>query len=162
MAIKNLCKVYFLALVVIISLCSCEKMKTQDLNKNIEEAKTELGKKNLSKTIELAIQIKKTYPNNPEASYLEAQAYSMSGDLDEALNQLEDALENGFKNFEDLKKNKNLDSLRKLPLFEVVVKKYSPEFSSDEGESLGDVSIKNENGKQIIRAGDVTISLPSD
>ena len=75
---------------------------------------------------------------------------------------LEDALQDGFKDFDDLKTNKNLKELRNVPVFEVVVKKYNPDFSLYSDLSAGDVSIKEGNGKQVIKAGDVSITLPND
>lgn len=150
-------------LLIAISLAGCDKPKTEKpVSEQINEATTELNNKNLTRTIDITVHIKQVDPKNFQASYISAQAHSLSGDVEKALKDLEDALQDGFKDFDDLKTNKNLKELRNVPVFEVVVKKYNPDFSLYSDLSAGDVSIKEGNGKQVIKAGDVSITLPND
>ena len=150
-------------LLVTLLVVGCDKLKTEKpINEQLNDANTELNNKNLSKTIDITVHIKEIDPKNFQASYISAQAHSMSGDVEKSLKDLEDALQDGFKDFNDLKTNKNLKELRDVPVFEVIVKKYNPDFSLYSDISAGDVSIKDGNGKQVIKAGDVSITLPND
>lgn len=156
-------KVKFVFVLLILFLSACDKAKQEKpIDEQIRQANVELDKKNLSKTIEMTVHIKEIDPKNYQASYISAQAYSLSGDVEKSMKELEDALEEGFKNFDDLKKNKNLKELRSSPVFEVVVKKYEPTFSIYSEVDAGDASIKHIDGKQVIKAGDVSITIPDD
>lgn len=158
-------------------LFGCEKGNDKSVEKqepvvSVEEqlksAKVELEKKNYEKTVEITIKITQSDPKNSEAYYLQSQAKSLSGDIKEALRLLEEAIKNGFKDFKSLAENKNLDPLKSTPEFEGIIQRHDPSASAKtsitekEITAGDDVSIKDSGGKRVIKAGDVSITVPND
>ncbi len=132
----------------------------------LKQARTELDNKNYGKSVEITVKIIGEDPKNYQAYYVEAQAQTLAGAKEEALKALDQAMENGFKDFKELADNKNFESIRDSKGFHALLKKYDPDYSSvsikgDDIEVDDEVSIKNVNGKQVIKAGDVSISLPN-
>lgn len=158
---------------VTVAVTGCDKhsaekqteTKAESVDEQLKTAKVELEKKNYGKTIEITVKIIQSDPKNVEARYLESQAQAMAGSVSEALGSIEKALENGFKDFKGLMENKNLDPLKAMPEFEVLMQRFNPDAAakasiSDKEVTAGDTSIKEEKGEQVIKAGDVEIRIP--
>lgn len=132
----------------------------------LNQAKLELDHKNYGKSVEITVKITGEDPKNYQAYYVEAQAQTMAGAKKEALKALDQAMKNGFKDFKELAGNQNFETLRDSKEYHELLKKYDPDYSSvsikdDDIQVDGDVSIKNVNGRQVIKAGDVSVSLPN-
>lgn len=159
-----------LSLVTALAVTGCdstssENPKAPSVEEQLNTAKVELENKNYGKTIEITVKITQSDPKNVEAYYLESQAQALAGSLEEAIRSLENALENGFRDFEGLIKNKNLDALKSTPEFELLMQRFNPDAAADAAISsnkvtAGDTSITEENGQQVIKAGDVEIRIP--
>lgn len=155
----------------IVLLTACEKLDlaTKSLTEpksvatQVSEAKSELDKKNTGNAIEIIIKIHGIDPKNSESYYLESQAESLKGNADLAVKSLEKSLILGFKDFKDIEINSNLDAIRNTEPFSAVIEKYQTQAevstSSTDISAGGDVSIKESKGKQVIKAGDVSISI---
>jgi len=145
---------------------SADKNNPSMVEAQLKEAKTELDNNNYGKTVEISIKISEEEPKNFKANYLHSQASVMAGNVTEALDQLEQAFKSGFKDFDDLENNKNLNAIKENPKYKLILQKYDPNFSSisiTETEVNADgASIKNLDGKQVVKAGDVSVSLPND
>jgi hypothetical protein len=143
-----------------------DKADSSMVDSQLEMAKRELDDKNYGKTVEITIKISEAHPKNFKANYLHAQAAGMTGNVKDALDQLEQALRSGFKDFDELKKNKNLDAIKTNPKYKLILQKYDPNFSNVSIEETeiddNEVSIKNIDGKQVVKAGDVSVTLPND
>ncbi len=167
---KDLKLSQLLLVVSLVILVACdknhvEKDKIIDPKKStldISQAKIELEKMNIGNAVEIITKVHKSDPSNSEAYYIESQANTLKGALDEAIASLEKALVLGYKNFEDIKVNKNLDALRSKPQFITLMNKYDKISDATVSETeikAGDVSIEEVDGKQVIKAGDVTVKL---
>jgi len=162
-----------LMFVATVAVTGCDKpstekqveTKVESVDEQLKTAKIELEKKNYGKTIEITVKITQSDPKNVEAHYLESQAQALVGSISQGLESLEKALENGFKDFKGLMENKNLDPLKPTPEFEVLMQRFNPDAVakasiSDTEVTAGDTSITEENGEQVIKAGDIEIRIP--
>lgn len=167
---KNLKLIQAILAMSLVALVACDKIQqekdkltgSQESALDVSQAKIELEKKNIGNAVEIIIKIHKNDPSNSEAYYVESQANTLKGALEEAIASLEKALVLGYKNFDDIKANKNLEALRSNPQFIILMNKYDKTSESVVSETeiqAGDVSIKEVGGKQVIKAGDVTLSL---
>lgn len=156
--------------VSVVTLVACdknlsEKNQSTELKESVvdvSQAKIELAKKNIGNAVEIIIKVHKSDPSNSEAYYVESQANTLKGALDEAVASLEKALVLGYKDFEDIKVNKNLEALRSKPQFITLMNKYDKTSDAIVPETeikAGDVSIKEVDGKRVVKAGDVTVNL---
>ena len=162
---------YLLAILIALSLTACDedynpfKKKELTVEEQLDQAKTELDHKNYGKSVEITVKITGEDPKNYQAYYVESQAQTLIGAQKEAIDALSKAMENGFNDFKALGDNKNFDKIRFSKEYRALLKKYDPDYSavSIKGDDIdvdGEVSIKNVDGKQVIKAGDVSISLP--
>jgi hypothetical protein len=154
-----------------IAVSGCDKSptekKVESVDEQLKSAKIELERKNYGKTIEITIKITQSDPKNVEAYYLESQAQALAGSIKEAMKSLEAAIKNGFKDFKGLMENKNFDAIKQAPEFELLMQRYNPDAAAkasitDKEVKAGDTSIKEENGQQVIKAGDIEIKIPKD
>lgn len=164
-------KIGAVLLFVSIAVTGCDKFSTEKKVETVDDqmktAKVEFDNRNFGKTVEITIKVTQSDPKNTDAYYLESQAQSVMGDVKSALKSLEDALKNGFKDFKGIMDNKNLDTLKQTPDFQALIQRYDPnsvaKASITEKEvKAGDTSIKEEDGQQVIKAGDLEIKLPKD
>ena len=162
---------YLFAILIALSLTACDedfnpfKKKDPTVEEQLDQAKTELDHKNYGKSVEITVKITGEDPKNYQAYYVESQAQTLIGAQKEAIDALSKAMENGFNDFKALGDNKNFDKIRFSKEYRALLKKYDPDYSavSIKGDDIdvdGEVSIKNVDGKQVIKAGDVSISLP--
>lgn len=163
---------FLVMLVLAVLLTGCDDFKNpfkKDepvAEEQLKQARAELDNKNYGKSVEITVKITGEDPKNYQAYYVEAQAQTMAGAKKEALKALDQAMGNGFKDFKDLADNKNFESIRDSKELHALLKKYDPDYSpvsikGDDIEVGDEVSIKNVNGKQVIKAGDVSVSLPN-
>lgn len=163
---------YLFAILIALSLTACDedfnpfKKKEPTVEEQLDQAKTELEHKNYGKSVEITVKITGEDPKNYQAYYVESQAQTLIGAQKKAIEALTQAMENGFKDFKALEDNKNFDKIRDSKAYRALLKKYDPDYSavSIKGDDIdvdGEVSIKNVDGKQVIKAGDVSISLPN-
>ena len=154
-----------------IAIAGCDKFstdkKTETVDEQMKKAKTEFDNKNYGKTVEITIKVTQSDPKYADAFYLESQAQSQTGDIKNALNSLEEALKNGFKDFKGIMENKNLDAMKQTPDFQAIIQRYDPNAAakasvSDKEVKAGDASIKEVDGQQIIKAGNIEIRVPKD
>ena len=69
--------------------------------------------------------------DSPAQRYNVACVYALAGYSDEAMSHLEAALENGFRNFHHIAWDADLDSLRALPEFSALIKRYEEKTKED-------------------------------
>jgi hypothetical protein len=162
-------KIVLFLFLTVIAVSGCDKLSTEKKAESIDDqmkmAKIEFDNKNFGKTVEITIKITQTDPKNADAYYLESQAQSIMGDVKSALNSLEDAFKNGFKDFSGVMTNSNLDAVKQTPEFQVLIQRYDPSAAakasiSDKEIKAGDTSITEVDGQQVIKAGDIEIKLP--
>ena len=165
---KKILTIIVLATLVI---SGCDKFSTEKkvetVDEQIKSAKTELDNKNYGRVVEIIVKVTQTNPKSTDAFYLESQAQSQMGDVKNALKSLEDALKNGFKDFNGINENKNLDAVKQTADFQVLIQRYDSNAAaktsiSDKETKAGDASIKEVDGQQVIKAGDIEIKLPKD
>lgn len=159
---------FLIMLFISFFLTSCDDLKKDEsvAEDQLKQAKTELDNKNYGKSGEISVKITGEDPKNYQAYYIEAQAQTMAGAKKEAIKALDQAMGNGFKDFKELADNKNFEGIKDSKEYDALLKKYDPDYSllSIKGDDVvvdDEVSIKNVNGKQVIKAGDVSISLPN-
>jgi len=141
------------------------KLTAEQIQKLLTEALAELDKKNFGRSIEITVRITKSDSGNVEAYVVESQAASMAGDAKAAIDALEQAFQNGFKDIERVTKERRFDPIRSLPEFQEMLRRRGFTSSATVGEkevSAGNVSIKEEAGTQVIKAGDITLRVPKN
>lgn len=146
-------------------LTSESPLTSEQIKQLLGEALSELDKKNYGRSVELTIRVTKADPGNTESYVIESQAKSMSGDVQSAVDSLEKAFKNGLKDIDRLMKEQRLDPVRATPGFQELLSKYgftSPATVTATEVKAGNVSIKEENGEQVIKAGDVVVRMPKD
>lgn len=133
------------------------------LSQQLKEAGEELHKKNYGRTVEITTRIIEANPGNSEARYLQAEAQCLMGEIEHALKSLEGALAAGFTDFNRIMNDDTLSALRQAPEFPPLIQRYqSNSTGARENIRAGNVSINEENGQQVIRAGDVVLRVPKD
>ena len=147
------------------SSASSGKLSSDQIQKLLSEALAELDKKNFGKSIEITVRITKSDSGNVEAYLIESQAKSMSGDAKAALDSLEQAFKNGLKDMERINKEQRFDPIRLTPEFQELLRRHGFSSAAKVGVkeiTAGNVSIKDEAGSQVIKAGDITLRVPKD
>jgi hypothetical protein len=159
-------KVYSTLLLALLVLAGCNKAAPSP-QEQMRDASAALEGKNFGRAAELTAAITTAEPGNTQAHYVRAQALAMFGDLDAATRSLEAAFLSGFKDFNAIDANPNLTPLRGTPQLEALLQKYDPRAAakptiSDTEIKAGDTRIKEVNGQQVIKAGDIELTLPKD
>lgn len=157
------------------SLAGCEL----DFLKNAESYKTDarqsIAAKNYTEAANLAQKLTEKAPADYEGFFLLAQAKAQVGDKNAALAALEQAIKKGLKDDEQIDKNVNLDPIKTMTAYkDLMVASFpsrkaalEPQVSATASavmsgsESSSNVSIHQVDGKQVVRAGDVVIEMPS-
>lgn len=141
------------------------QISTEELQKLVKQASEELDRKNFNKAINISIQITKSDPEFTEAYLIDAQASSMLGNFANAINALQQAFQHGFVNVDFLEKEPRLVGVRATQEYKNLLSKNgfsSPVEIKDKEINAGDVSIKEDENSQTIKAGDITIKIPKD
>jgi len=157
------------------SLAGCDL----DFLKSAESFKTEARQsivaKNYSEAAALSQKLTEKAPADYEGYFLLAQAKAQVGDKNAALAALEQAIKNGLKDDEQIDKNVNLDPIKTMTAYkDLMVASFPSRKAAQESavsasttavisdsESSSSVSIHQVDGKQVVRAGDVVIEMPS-
>jgi hypothetical protein len=141
------------------------KLTSEQVQALLGEALAELDKKNFGRSIEIVLRVIKSDSGNGEAYFIESQANSMAGDVKAAVAALEQAFKNGLKDIERVFKEPRFDPIRSNPEFDEMLRRngFSTAAKISEQEiRAGNVSIKEEAGTQVIKAGDITLRVPKD
>lgn len=77
-----------------------------------------------NKALEDLKKAKELKPDSPSICYNLACLYSLTGDVDFGLDELDAALANGFNDYDSLRRDSDLNRLRKHPEFTKVLEKY--------------------------------------
>jgi tetratricopeptide (TPR) repeat protein len=83
----------------------------------MQQKKFNKAQEDLKKAVELA-------PKSPAVHYNLASLYSLKGDVDLALDAIDSALASGFTDYDALRKDPDLDNVRKSPEFRKVLEKH--------------------------------------
>jgi len=147
-----------------------------DFLKNAEEIKTQakqaLDAKNYSEAASRAQKLTEVSPANYEGYFLLAQAKAQVGDKNAALIALEGAIKAGLKDDAQIDENVNLEPIKSMTAY---VDLMSTSFPSRiavvtstgstarvvAGQGKSGVSLQEVNGMQVVRAGDITIEIPT-
>jgi len=145
-----------------LTACDLDFMKSADSLK--ADARKSMEIKNFSEAASIAQRITEKAPADYEGFFLLAQAKAQAGDKNAAIVALEQAIKSGLKDDEQIDKNNNLDPIKSMVAYSDLM---SASFPSRRGVSGvastdGPVSIRETNGKQVIRAGDIVIEVPAD
>ena len=172
---SSLFSLAFVAAFLTASLAGCEV----DFLKNAESYKTDarqsIAAKNYSEAATLAQKLTEKAPADYEGYFLLAQAKAQVGDKNAALAALEQSIKKGLKDDEQIDKNVNLDPIKTMTAYkDLMVASFPSRKAALEplvsatasatisgSESSSSVSIHQVDGKQVVRAGDVVIEMPS-
>lgn len=154
-----------LALVLSLSVfvSACDFFKGADQLRT--DANAALAARNFSVAAELAQQWTKKASEQYEPFFVLAQAQAQAGDKNAALVALEQAIRKGLKDDVQIESNSNLDPIRSMVAYGDLMKTQFPGRAAQQQNSAsqdpGNVSITEKDGKQVLRAGDVVIEVPS-
>ena len=151
---------------IAVGACSLDDIKSVESLKT--EAKQALAAKNFSIGASLAQTLSQKAPADREAHFLLAQAKAQVGDRNAALVALEQAINAGFKDDKQIDKDPLLEPIRGMSAYADLMNSSFPSRAqarneSDTSDKADDssVSIREIDGKQVLRAGDVVVEVPS-
>lgn len=150
-----------------IFLCCGLALSACDLFSNAEKLKADtnaaLAARNFSSAAQSAEQWTQKAPKQYEAYFALAQAKAQAGDKNAALVALEQAIKKGLKDDVQIESNNNLDPIKSMVAYQDLMKTSFPgrEAQKTESQDTGTVSITEEGGKQVLRAGDIVLQVPS-
>lgn len=150
-------------LVVSLQGCDFDYFKSaSDLKSEVNQA---LIAKNFSEAAKLAKRWIEKAPTDYEGHFSLAQASAQTGDKNAALVALEQAIKLGLKDDEQISKCANLEPIKSMTAYKDLMSASFPgRASSDAPQSHSSdvgVSIQTGDGKQVVRAGDVVIEIPT-
>lgn len=129
------------------------------------DASAALAARNFSVAAQLAQDWTTKASEHYEPYFVLAQAQAQAGDKNAALVALEQAIRKGLKDDVQINSNANLDPIKSMVAYGDLMKAQFPGRGAQEGPSAlqdsGNVSITEKDGKQVLRAGDVVIEVPS-
>lgn len=178
MTTKNSAKHHFscaLIAAIFAAIAGCD----MDFLKNTDSLKTDVRKsieaKNYSEAAALALKLTEKAAADYEGYFLMAQAKAQVGDKNAAITALEQAIKKGLKDDEQIDKNVNLDPIKTMTAYKDLMASSFPSRKAtldpivsatasavvSGSESSSSVSIHQVDGKQVVRAGDVVIEMPS-
>lgn len=131
----------------------------------IIDAKAEIEKNNFGRAIDITHRVSKFESNNTDAYVVRSQAMAMLGNNGDALGALEAAFEHGLRDLTVIEQQPRLIALRETPQYQLLLQRFglhSTAVISKTEIKAGNVSIKEEGGSQVIKAGDISITLPKD
>lgn len=155
-------------LALLLAGCDTGFFPTADSLKS--SAKQALEAKNFSDAATSAQKYIDKIPNDYEGFFFLAQAKAQTGDKNAALVALEQAIKKGLKDDDQISKNVNLEAIKNMVAYKDLMKSSFPGRIDDDpagnsasvtSKSSASVSITESGGKQIVRAGDVVIEVPT-
>ncbi len=141
------------------------RLSAEQVPNLIIDAGAEIEKNNFGRAIDITNRISKFDAKNFDAYILRAQAMAMLGNKVEALAALEKAFEHGLKDLTPIENKPRLSQLRESTEYQLLIGKYGIHSSAVIATTeikAGNVSIKEEGGVQVIKAGDISITVPKD
>lgn len=161
------------ALLATVAGCDMDFLKSADSFKT--DARHSIEAKNYSEAASLALKLTEKAPTDYEGYFLMAQAKAQVGDKNAAVTALEQAIKRGLKDDEQIDKNVNLDPIKTMTAYKDLMASSFPSRKAtldpivsatanavvSGSESSSSVSIHQVDGKQVVRAGDVVIEMPS-
>ncbi|WNO03387.1 hypothetical protein [Rhodoferax mekongensis] len=150
--------------------CSSILMACSIASDPIEGAGKALGAKNFSEAYSLAQTATQKAEKDYRGYFLLSQAAAQLGKKNEGLVALEKAIDAGLKDDQEIASNANLAPLRDMSAYTTLMKTKFPDRNAEPtvgsvlepaapAEAQSGVSITEENGKQVVRAGGVVISV---
>jgi hypothetical protein len=131
----------------------------------LNEARSEIEKSNFGRAIDITQTITRSDADNHEAYFLRSVANAAIGNMKEALAAIDESMRRGLKDITRISEEHKLSLLRTTPEYHDLIKKYgygsSSEITSTEIKA-GNVSIKEESGRSVIKAGDISIVVPKN
>ncbi len=150
-------------------LCCGLALSACDLFANPEKLKADtsaaLTARNFSSAAQSAEQWTQKAPEQYEAYFALAQAKAQAGDKNAALVALEKAIKKGLKDDVQIESNTNLDPIKSMVAYQDLMKTNFPGRAAKKAQAPDQdnatVSITEEDGKQVLRAGDVVLQVPA-
>ncbi len=144
-------------------LCACHFFKGAEQLRT--DANAALAARNFSVAAQLAQEWTTKASEQYEPYFVLAQAQAQAGDKNAALVALEQAIRKGLKDDVQIDSNANLDPIKSMVAYGDLMKAQFPGRTPPQQDSAapepGNVSITEKDGKQVLRAGDVVIEVPS-
>lgn len=128
------------------------------------ETSAALAAKNYSVAAQAAQEWAEMTPNSYEPFFALAQAQAQAGDRNASIMALEQALNKGLRDDEQVETNANLQPIKSMVAYLDLMNTHFPGRSIErlkEPPVSSNVSITEKDGKQVLRAGDVVIEVPS-
>jgi tetratricopeptide (TPR) repeat protein len=154
---------------VALTLTACDASVFANADKLKVEARQTLEAKNFSDAGKAAQKLIDKAPDDYEGYYLLAQAKAQTGDKNAAIVALEQAIKKGLKDDAQIDKNSNLDPIKPMVAYGDLMKASFPgrnvpaaEAAVTASNGSASVSITESGSKQVLRAGNVVIEVPSD
>ncbi len=141
-----------------ISAChDASKDGTPATGADIGQVKSALDQKNFGEAATLADQLTSANPKSADAWLVAADAKSAAGDRLAALAALEQALKNGLRDTARLDADTYLDTLRSSSEYQGLMARFG---LAKPVAQAGDTSITATPAGTVVRAGDVSVTLP--
>ncbi|KIG01682.1 hypothetical protein [Caballeronia concitans] len=152
-----------LALALGVSACKdsekSQSTREGDVPVTVATVRTELEHKNFGQAASLADKLTASNPNDVDAWMIAADARSAVGNRIDALAALESAMNHGMRDITRLDADSYLDPLRSSSEYEALLMRFG---LMRPLAKAGDTSIVETSTGTVVRAGDVSVSLPND
>lgn len=125
------------------------------------EARHSVEIKNFTEAAATAQKLTEKEPADYEGYFLLAQAKAQVGDKNAALVALEQSIKKGLKDDQQIEKTANLDPIKSMSAYTDLMNSSFPSRKpAQEKPDSTDVSIREADGKQVVRAGDLVVEVP--
>ncbi|MFM0140637.1 hypothetical protein [Caballeronia grimmiae] len=152
-----------LAITLGVSACkdSGKSMSTSqgDVPVTVTTVRTALDQKNFGQAASLADTLTVSEPNNVDVWMVAADARSAAGNRISALAALESAMNHGMRDITRLNADLYLEPLRSSSEYEALLARFG---LAQPIAKAGDTSIVETSTGTVVRAGDLSVSLPND
>jgi len=157
---------------VIACIAGCDRSFMKSAENLKSEARQAIEAKNFSDAASIAQKLTEKAPNDYEGYFILAQAKAQVGDKNAALIALEQAIKKGLKDDPQIERNVNLDPLKSMTAYSDLINTSFPSHKAAQDKtaasaveassySSASVSIHETDGKQVVRAGDVVVEVPT-
>lgn len=126
---------------------------------SINDVRNALNQKNFGQAVELANQLVTTSATNSEAWIVNAEANAAAGNRLAALTAIDNALSHGLQDTNRLDSDTYLADLRDSDEYRRLLSQHG---LTKPVATAGDTSISTTNSGTVVRAGDVSVTLPND
>jgi tetratricopeptide (TPR) repeat protein len=152
------------ALTCIFLLFGCNSKEPRDSTAgavpaaSISQVRAALDRKDFGEAVTLADQLTEANPHSADAWLAAADAKASAGNRIDALGAIEKALTNGVHDTAQLDSDPYLDSLRASNEYQMLLRRYGLQ---NPLARAGDTSIEENSAGTVVRAGDVSVTLPN-